>query len=243
MKILDFFNLIRSNLNAAILLIPLSVLSVIGLNKIQFSNTFDQAYFHIMSQIFSKPSSKKVVSINIDRKTINELGLEAFSYDSHAHLIRRLNNSASIGFDVHSLANAPESVSRSSFINEASKNGRVILPVMSEFSGSHLPLSVFYSENAINNGISFALHDIKTNNGLVESISAQRDIHDEKITHIALKTIQIAKDKGYFAEGPLTASLDDLINKPFMLMLPKPADIDQYSYVDIYKDRVLDMAY
>lgn len=243
MKTPAFFNLIKSNLSSLALLIPLSVLGVFGLNKIQFSATFDQAYFHILSGIFSKPSSKKVAVINIDKKTINELGLGAFSYDSHAHLLRRLNNSASIGFDMHSLAKVPGSLPRLSFIDEASKNGRVVLPVVTELSGSDIPLPAFYSTNSINNGIAFALHDIETSNGLVESIVAQRNIRDEKINHIALKTIQIAKDQGYFSEYALTHSLEKTINKPFMFMLPKLSDIDQYSYVDVFRDRVLDTAH
>jgi signal transduction histidine kinase len=209
--------------------------------------SFDKVHFDLTGLLFPAKSTHKVVLIGVDAKTIRELGVgPVFERQTHAALMGRLTGAASITFDLLFPVPGPRTYPLAHAIQ---RNGHVVIPLPSEMTGT-AGKPLMPASRELCTGIAGVGQHLVTlgHYGAVTGVVPYLRIGERTYPHVSLEAIRVAE--AAIPEGdphryalPRALSVGDQMTESLMLMLPRPDQIERYSYVDVLKGRVPDTAF
>jgi CHASE2 domain-containing sensor protein/nitrogen-specific signal transduction histidine kinase len=204
--------------------------------------SFDKVQFDLAGALFPAGSSRKVVVVSVDAKTVHELGVERiFQRQTHAGLIDRLAGASSITFDELFPVPGPDGFP---FAQAIQRNGRVVLPIPSDKTGAGGELLMPTSAELCTAVAGVGHHEITIGPyGAVTGIVPYRLIGRQIYRHVALEAIRVAQAS--ISDGdlrcrvfPQALSVGHRTTGSLMLLLSGIAPIQRYAYVDVLMGRV-----
>ena len=128
----------------AVFLVVLSVLiNQLLLNNIQLFHRWDNLFYDLESTLITKPSTEDIVIVAIDDDSLIKLGRWPWSRAIHAQLIDRLTNAGAAGVAMDILFMEPDLAHPENdqlLAAAINRNGRVVIPVMTNIQGKGFQL-------------------------------------------------------------------------------------------------------
>ncbi|WP_232348321.1 ATP-binding protein [Burkholderia pseudomallei] len=236
----------EARLSSWIAVIALLVIAAIGYSPVgeALFAPLDRLHWDLMVRQVTAGNSDKVATIVVDTRTIEALGpTRAYARDTHARLLDRLHDAASVCLDFMMITPQPEDGALAQAI---AHHGRVVLIEQSNApvgrSDLVLPPSPPLARAAAalgqRNVILSADHTVQ---GILPYLKIGTS--DVVAPHIALQSLQVAGYGAKLAEisqelQDLVSSLGYVVPDALALMFPKDFDLNQYSYIDVLEGRV-----
>ncbi|MFC5476282.1 ATP-binding protein [Paraherbaspirillum soli] len=206
--------------------------------------SIDRIHHDVVLDLLPQPNSQRVTVINLDQKTIDELGQrDSFARATHAKLLAHLQRARSVVFNMNFVSPSPPGQSLADAI---AKNGRVVVP-MSSSGGSAAAddKQLLAPTPAVTQAVAALGHRnfMVGNFKVVRGIFPYQSSGGAELPHIALEAIRVAGMHLPFSDIRLLAqrqmlSMTQQMADVLMLILPSKMDLAQYSYVDVLKGRI-----
>ncbi|MFC5475327.1 ATP-binding protein [Paraherbaspirillum soli] len=201
--------------------------------------SIDKVQFDTVAQHFAHPNSHKVAVINIDEKTLRELGPKNL-YKYYDPLFAQLTDAASVAIDILFVPYTPTG----ELAQAMSKNGKVVLPLSTggtDGRGNPLvppPPALQQAAAALGQRAVTSGHF-----GSVDGIIPYQQVGNKIYSHITLEAMRIA-GLGMSVDAlqtnlqAHTLSIATATTNSILLMLPRSSALSQYSYIDVVQGRV-----
>ncbi|WP_207001661.1 ATP-binding protein [Trinickia mobilis] len=232
----SFKKLSKANLRTGLFALSMLAMAALGSHPIlkTMFGSFDKVTFDLVSQRFAHPSSRTVAIVEIDEKTMRELGpVNLPRYG--AALMDELGQAASVTLDVM----VPLYMAAADSKGRAQRKHLVLpLPAVGAdaLRGAALP-------HWLKNTASVGHRDVTVGHfGAVSGIVPFRQVGAQVYPHVALEAIRLGSARLARALSdymqPRALSVGRETTPSILLMMPRLSDIAHYSFADVVKGRV-----